>query len=63
MEKQNCSINTKKTLVVNKYQLKKDYPIIGKGDEGTVYNYQNKYAIKTFDFLRESYNHEGLEKN
>ena len=35
-------------IIISKEDLTKKYPIIGHGDEGIVFNYQDKYAIKIF---------------
>ena len=40
------------TLIVNKWDLGEKYPEIGSGDEGTIYNYNNQYALKTFSLFR-----------
>lgn len=40
------------TLIVSKYDLGEVYPGIGYGSEGTVYNYNGEYALKTFSLFR-----------
>ena len=40
------------TLIVSKWDLGGRYPEIGSGDEGSVYNYNNQYALKTFNLFR-----------
>lgn len=35
-------------IIVNKSDLGERYHKIGRGDEGSVYNYKNQYALKTF---------------
>lgn len=41
-----------KKLIINPTLLGGTYPKIGDGYEGTVYNYNNKYALKTFERFR-----------
>lgn len=41
-----------KKLIINPDLLGITYPKIGEGYEGTVYNYDNKYALKTFKRFR-----------
>lgn len=40
------------TLIVSKYDLGEIYPAIGYGSEGSVYNYNDEYALKTFSLFR-----------
>lgn len=48
-----CLCDTKiSTIEVCKYELGTKYPEIGNGDESTVYNYNDKYAIKIFSLFR-----------
>lgn len=48
-----CLYNTKiPTIKVCKYELGTSYLEIGSGDEGSVYNYNDKYAIKIFSLFR-----------
>lgn len=38
-------------IIANKFELGTKYPKIGNGDEGSVYNYNYKYALKTFSLF------------
>ncbi len=40
------------TLIVSRHDLGGKYPVIGSGCEGGVYNYNGKYALKTFELFR-----------
>ncbi len=40
------------TLIVSQWDLGERYLEIGSGDEGSIYNYNNQYALKTFSLFR-----------
>lgn len=39
-------------LIVSRWDLGDKYPEIGSGNEGSIYNYNNQYALKTFSLFR-----------
>ena len=54
MQPQIKTSKNSKIITIDEAKLGTDYRQLGKGDEGTVYNYNNKYAIKTFDLFLET---------
>lgn len=50
------------TLVLNDRILYSESKVIGRGDEGTVFNYQDKYAVKIFTRYKTIEMHRRLER-
>jgi len=49
-------------LIIKEEDLNTLYPLIGYGDEGYVYNYNNEYAIKIFTYCKRKENYNKLKR-